>query len=66
MKIVVTGGHTGLGLELTRRLLEKPAEVGIIVRSKSRLTDVPSEVRDRLTVWEADLASRDAVDAVAE
>ena len=68
MNIVMTGGHSGLGLELTRRLLKESTKVGLIVRSRSRLADVPSEVRDsaQLTVWEADLASRDALDEVAE
>lgn len=66
MNVVITGGHTGLGLELTRQLVNEGKNVGIVVRSASRLADVPESVKSRLTVWEADLAQRDAIDAVAK
>ncbi|MEN0064203.1 MAG: SDR family NAD(P)-dependent oxidoreductase [Myxococcota bacterium] len=68
MNVVMTGGHTGLGLELTRRLIAENAQVGLIVRSSSRMADVPEAVRSapNLTVFEADLTSREAIDAVAQ
>lgn len=66
MHIVITGGHTGIGLELTKRLVaEGQHQVGVVVRSEARLADVPAEVRKALTVWEADLAVQSDVARVA-
>ena len=32
MNFIITGGHTGIGLELTKKLLEEGHKIGLIVR----------------------------------
>ena len=69
MKIVITGGHSGIGLELTRLLINKPEHsIGLVMRAKSRVQDLPPEIRDanNLTVWEADLSVQTQVVTVAK
>jgi len=40
MNIIVTGGHSGIGLELTKRLVADGHRVGIVVRSADRADGV--------------------------
>lgn len=35
-KIILTGGHTGIGLELTKRLLKEGAKIGLVIRNEKR------------------------------
>ncbi|MEL6536267.1 MAG: SDR family NAD(P)-dependent oxidoreductase, partial [Bacteroidota bacterium] len=60
MNILITGGHTGIGLELTKRLFKEGHQIGLIVRSKARIENMPTEIRNsiNLTVWEADLSDQ--------
>ena len=64
MTIVITGGHTGIGLELTKRLLGDGHTVGLVVRSRSRLQEA-GDVTGRCDVWEADLSDQAQVVDVA-
>ena len=70
MNIIVTGGHTGIGFELVLRLIHEGHRVGIVVRSDRRADAVRTAIgrlgHPKLDVFEADLASQDAVVAVAE
>lgn len=66
LSIVVTGGYSGIGLELTRRLAAAGHRIGLIMRSRSRIDALPVELRDRVTIWEADLSVQAQVVQVAE
>ena len=68
MNILLTGGHTGIGLELVKLLFAEGHTLGLIVRSKERIGGMPEEIKssDRLTVWEADLSDQAQVTAVSE
>lgn len=68
---VVTGANTGLGLEATRVLTSRGAEVVMACRSVERGEDAAEEVRDQhsdadLDVRELDLGSLDSVEEFAE
>jgi NAD(P)-dependent dehydrogenase (short-subunit alcohol dehydrogenase family) len=67
MNILVTGGHSGIGLELVRRLHADGATVGLIVRSPSRIDDLPAAIREApgFTYWVADLGVHADVARVA-
>lgn len=67
MHIVLTGGHSGIGLELARRLAQDGHRLGLVVRDPSRLDGVPDGVKagGGFTSWTADLSSPDAVAKVA-
>ncbi|MEM9454534.1 MAG: SDR family NAD(P)-dependent oxidoreductase [Myxococcota bacterium] len=66
LSIVVTGGHSGIGLELTRRLAAAGHRIGLIVRSRSRIDALGADLRERVTIWEADLGVQAQVVRVAE
>jgi len=62
--IFVTGANRGIGLALTRRLLELGHRVFAGVRNPSSataLTDLPSEQRGRLTLVELEVTSDESV-----
>jgi len=62
--ILVTGANRGIGLALTRRLLELGHRVFAGVRkpgSARALSDLPPEQRERLTLVELDVTSDDSV-----
>ena len=68
MKVLLTGGHTGIGLELVRRLHQDGATIGLIVRSPTRLEGVPEEIRNApgFTSWTADLSVHEDLVRVAD
>ena len=64
--ILVTGANRGIGLALTRRFLELGQRVFAGVRKPSHagaLADLPSDLRERLTIVELDVTSDDSVRA---
>ena len=65
-QIIITGGHSGIGLELTKRLVAEGHRVGLVVRNKSRLEGLPEEVRTRVEPFEADLSKQADVLAAAQ
>lgn len=58
MKIVITGGHTGIGLELSNKLLTEGHELALIVRNKGRAEETLKQlaVPEKVTFFYADLA----------
>ena len=67
MNYIITGGHTGMGLELSKSLLAEGHKIGLIVRNESRkeMTQKLFQNKDSVEVFVADLAKRDEIDAVA-
>lgn len=68
---VVTGANSGLGLEATKNLAEKNAEVVMACRKKEKGLDAKKEIKDEiedadLEVMQVDLASLDSVHHFAE
>lgn len=60
LHIVMTGGHSGIGLELTTKLASEGHQITLVVRSEDRLAEVRS--RDIKTYWiAADLSNQDEV-----
>lgn len=62
--ILITGANRGIGLALTRRLLELGERVFAGVREPAKaavLQDLPPELRERLTVVELDVTRDDSV-----
>ena len=60
--IIVTGGHSGIGLELTKRLVADGHLVGLVVRDAARASSV-SGVE---SVFVADLSDQAQVRTVAQ
>ncbi len=60
--IIVTGGHTGIGLELTKRLIDDGHRVGIVVRDSERA----KSVKGISEVFIADLSDQAQVRSVAQ
>lgn len=68
MNILITGGHSGMGLALTKRLLAEGHEIGLIVRSENRKKEAVGlfATDAKLTVYVADLSKRDEIESVAK
>ncbi|MEM1000889.1 MAG: SDR family NAD(P)-dependent oxidoreductase [Bacteroidota bacterium] len=68
MNILLTGGHSGIGLELTRMLLKDGHHLGLIVRSEKRKADAQRELGAQAAIdyFIADLGKRDQITAVAQ
>ncbi len=68
MHLIITGGHSGMGLELTKKLLGEGHHIGLIVRSEKRREDALHALghADELEVFLADLSKRGDVQAVAD
>ena len=62
--IVITGGASGIGLELVRQLYEDN-EISVIARPSSRLEKLGSDF-DQVKIYEADLANLQSVEAAAD
>lgn len=46
--ILLTGGHSGIGLELTKKLLMEDHKLGLIIRSEARQQQIMAEFHDVL------------------
>ncbi len=71
--ILLTGGHTGLGLGVTKKLLKPENKIGLIIRNESRkkaslseLNGFPQELIDHIDFFYADLSDQVQVRAVAQ
>lgn len=64
--IIITGGHSGIGLELTKKLLTNGHRIGLIVRNENRKNSL-SEVLDtsKIDFFYADLSVQSEVLSVA-
>lgn len=64
--IIITGGHSGIGLELTKKLLAERHKLGLIVRNENRKNDL-SEILDtsKIDFFFADLSLQSDVLKVA-
>jgi len=58
--VVITGGSSGIGLEVARQVVARGARVSIVARDHARLADVAAAVGARATAA-ADVADRDAL-----
>ncbi|MEM8565426.1 MAG: SDR family NAD(P)-dependent oxidoreductase [Bacteroidota bacterium] len=68
MKYIITGGHTGMGLELTKKLLDEGHRIGLVVRSETRKSETKAlfSSEDNIDVFVADLSKRDEIEEVAQ
>jgi len=68
MNIIVTGGHSGMGFELSKKLLANGYRIGLIVRSEARKKETLAlfAAQAQLDVFVADLSKREEITAVAE
>lgn len=68
MQIIITGGHSGIGLELTKLLLKDKHRIGLILRSEKRKTDTLKILGnpENLDFFFADLSNQNAVLKVAK
>jgi len=72
MYVLISGGHTGVGLGLTKKLLVPGNKIGLIIRSEARKEEVISEFAgiakelvDGIDFFYADLSDQSQVKAVA-
>ncbi len=68
MNYLLTGGHTGIGLELTNVLLKEGHKIGLIVRTEKRKQETLQALAkpEMVDFFFADLSQADAVQAVAK
>lgn len=68
MRILITGGHSGMGLALSRKLLEEGHEIVLIVRSEARKEETLKLFPDpsKMKVLVADLSKRDEIATVVQ
>lgn len=68
MNYLLTGGHSGIGLELTKVLLKEGHQIGLIVRNEKRKQETLPELSnpDQVDFFFADLSLPDAVQKVAD
>ncbi|MEO1652284.1 MAG: SDR family NAD(P)-dependent oxidoreductase, partial [Bacteroidota bacterium] len=66
MNIIITGGHSGIGLELSRKLLAEGHQIGLIVRSEKRKAETEKlfSEKDKVNIFIADLSKRDQITQV--
>lgn len=71
--ILLTGGHSGLGLGVTKKLLKPGNKLGLIIRSEARkqdllpeLSEFPKELVDDIDFFFADLSDQQQVKSVVE
>ena len=64
--ILLTGGHSGMGLELTKKLKNEGHKIGLILRSEKRKKDAIQELGDssQIDFFFADLSKRDQLQRV--
>ncbi|MEM7800563.1 MAG: SDR family NAD(P)-dependent oxidoreductase [Chloroflexota bacterium] len=63
MRLILTGGHSGLGLELTKMLLNQGHHLGLILRSEKRKADAIEAIgsADNIEFFFADLAKQEDI-----
>ncbi len=68
MHVLITGGHSGIGLELTKQILDSGHRVGWILRSKKRADSLHTveKLRGKIELFYADLSIQEQVRAVAK
>lgn len=68
MNIILTGGHTGIGFELTKRLMHEGHHLGLIIRSEKRKQEVIEHLGagEQLDFFYADLSVQQDVVRVAK
>ena len=68
MSIIITGGHSGMGFELSKKLLSEGHQIGLIVRSERRKAETHRlfSNNDNVKVFVADLSNRDQIASVAK
>jgi NAD(P)-dependent dehydrogenase (short-subunit alcohol dehydrogenase family) len=68
MNIIITGGHSGMGFELSKKLLSEGHQIGLIVRSEKRKAETQQlfSNNDNVKVFVADLSNRDEIASVAK
>ncbi|MEM7115619.1 MAG: SDR family NAD(P)-dependent oxidoreductase [Chloroflexota bacterium] len=71
--VLLTGGHTGLGLGVTKKLLKPGNKVGLIIRNEARkqqtiaaFDEAPKELVDNIDFFYADLSDQAQVLMVAQ
>ncbi|MEO1286440.1 MAG: SDR family NAD(P)-dependent oxidoreductase [Chloroflexota bacterium] len=66
--ILLTGGHSGLGLELTKKLLNEGHHLGLILRNEKRKADAIEAIgtSDNIDFFLADLAKQRDIRQVAK
>ena len=67
MNYIVTGGHSGMGLELTKKLLSEGNKVGLIVRNEIRKQEAKQLFSEdnSIEIFVADLSKRNKIESVA-
>ena len=68
MNIIITGGHSGMGFELSKKLLSEGHQIGLIVRSEKRKAETQQlfSNEDKLKIFIADLSNRDQIASVVK
>ncbi|MEM7485231.1 MAG: SDR family NAD(P)-dependent oxidoreductase [Bacteroidota bacterium] len=66
--IMLTGGHSGMGLELTKTLKNEGHKIGLIVRNEKRRNDALKELGNstQIDFFFADLSKREEIKRVTE
>ncbi len=66
--ILISGGHSGIGLELTKMLLNDGHKIGLILRGESKKSEVQKEFNDadNLDFFFADLSRREDIFRVCD
>ena len=68
MNIILTGGHSGMGFELSKKLLSEGHELGLIVRNEKERTATQQLFSNdnKVKIFIADLSNRDEITSVAK
>ena len=64
-KVVVTGGTSGLGLALTRALVERGAKVGVVARSRERVLALETEHPQQIVGVVGDVGAKEDIHPIA-
>src|SRR5436190_23872599 len=69
-QILITGGHSGIGLELTRLILKENHKIGLILRNEDRLNEARKILKELnvtdIDFFIADLSNQESILAVAK